>query len=277
MPPAVKASASAKEEPAPIIVLQPSEDTDHAAAEQELRIARTKADAHLYEQALTGLRDLVSRHSKTPEALDAYFLMASIQEQQDQFDDAMATYLEIGDRFKDHARAPEALYRVAELIRHSRRPGKEREAERRFTMVATQYTSTVWAARALLARALLEERHQAHEWDVDLKRSVSSALVTYRTVAVGYRGTAEAAVALKKLAEGYEELKRYDLAASAWSDLAGSAPNASSEAWYHAGEIYRRHLQDESRARMAYERVSNSSPFYAKAQKLLEALAATAR
>jgi TolA-binding protein len=97
-------------------------------AEQELRIARTLIETGLQEQAATKLRELVTAHPGTQQALDGYFLMAEIEEKRNRPNDAMATYLEIAERFKANPRAAEALYRMARLTLKSQRDGKEAEA-----------------------------------------------------------------------------------------------------------------------------------------------------
>ena len=75
--------------------------------------------------------------------------MADVQEKQHHVDDAKATYLEVADRFKNDARAPEALFRMAQLMRGSARPDKEAEARRILADIANKYRKSRWEARAL--------------------------------------------------------------------------------------------------------------------------------
>ena len=141
------ASAPPSDSSLPSLIENPSGsgrsgDADRLAARQELRIARTKADAGLHDQALATLRDLVVKHGQTDEALEAYFLMSSIQESQKLLDDAMGTYLEIADRYRAHARAPEALFRLANLTLRSDRAGKELQARQLLAKLVNQYGSS---------------------------------------------------------------------------------------------------------------------------------------
>ena len=84
--------------------------------------------------------------------------MAGIQEHRDQTDEAMATYLEIADRYRGQPRAPEAMFRVADLMLRSKRPDRALQARRLFTTLANEYAQTAWAPRALLAKAAIEDR-----------------------------------------------------------------------------------------------------------------------
>ena len=111
------------------------ENASHQARE-ELRVAMAKAAAGLHTQALTTLQDLVVRYSGTDEAMDAYFLMASINERQGQLDEALAGYLEIATRFERHPRAPEAVFKLAEVTLRSDRRGKVAEARATFARAA---------------------------------------------------------------------------------------------------------------------------------------------
>src|SRR5581483_7340943 len=101
---------------------------------------------------------------------------------------------------------------------------------------------------------------------------VPAALITYRSIAEKYSDAPESRAALQELAGLYEDLKRYDLAAQALTDLAARSPNGSDEAWYKAAEIYRRRLRDVTRAKAAYERVPHDSKFFSDAQRQLKSL-----
>jgi serine/threonine protein kinase/outer membrane protein assembly factor BamD (BamD/ComL family) len=237
---------------------------------QDLRIARTMITAGLHNQAVTKLRELVGTHPASLEALQAYFLMADIQEHQRRPDDAKATYLEIADRFKDNARAPEALFRMGQLTRGSDRTDKTGEARKILAAVAKDYPGSRWAARALFAKAEIDEAQNVHERDEVLNRSVPSALISYRRIANDYPKSAVHAAALTRLAVLYGKLKRYDLAADTYATLAKSHSEHADEAWYRSAEIYRRRLNDNGRARAAYTNVSATSRYFEDAQKHLK-------
>jgi TolA-binding protein len=48
-------------------------------------------------------------------------------ERQGKLEDAMATYLEIANRYRDDPRAPEALFLMAQSVLRTRRPAREAE------------------------------------------------------------------------------------------------------------------------------------------------------
>jgi TolA-binding protein len=227
--------------------------------------------AGLHDQAAAKLRNLVVSYPATPQALQGYFLMADIQEKQHHVDDAKATYLEIADRFKDNARAPEALFRMAQLMRGSSRPDKEAEARRILADVANQYRKSRWAARALYTKAEIEQVQNLRERDEELKASVPSAVISYRQIAREYPKSAFHETALWRLAGLYGKLKRYDLAADAYATIAKSYKAHADEAWFRSAEIYRRRLNDRQKARAAYINVSASSRYFEDAQKHLKA------
>jgi TolA-binding protein len=256
----------------PTAAVSPLEQpTPASSAAQDLRIARTMIKAGLHDQAAAKLKNLVVSHPATPQALQGYFLMAEIQVKQRHVDDAKATYLEIADRFKDNARAPEALFRMAQLMRGSERSDKEAEARRILTEIASHYPKSRWTARALYAKAEIEQGQNLRERDEELKNSVPSALITYRQIARGYPKSAFHEAALWRLAGLYGKLKRYDLAADAYATIAKSYKSHSDEAWFRSAEIYRRRLNDRQKARAAYTNVSASSRYFVDAQKHLKA------
>jgi TolA-binding protein len=255
----------------PAAPVSPLEPPKTSSAAQDLRIARTMIKAGLHDQAAAKLRNLVVSHPATPQALQGYFLMADIQVKQRHVDDAKATYLEIADRFKGNARAPEALFRMAQLMRGSQRADREAESRRLLTDIASQYRKSRWAARALYAKAEIEQEQSLRERDEELKTSVPSALVTYRQIARDYPQSAFHEAALWRMAGLYGKLKRYDLAADAYETIGKSYKAHSDEAWFRSAEIYRRRLNDRQKARAAYTNVSATSRYFEDAQKHLKA------
>jgi serine/threonine protein kinase len=243
---------------------------ERQSAEQDLRIARTKVELKLYDQAVTTLRDLLARHDDSAVALEAYFLMASIQETQTKTEDAMATYLEIADRYRGNARAPEALFGLAQATLRSSREGKESEARKILGDLARRYAKSPWAVSALMAKGELEERQRLYQHDDVLAVSVPSALVTYRRVVARYGESAETESALWKLGQMYEDLRRFDQAAQAFTDLAERYQATNYDAWFRAAEVYDRRLKEAAKARDAYLRVPPSSPRFKDAQKRLQ-------
>jgi TolA-binding protein len=98
---------------------------------------------------------------------------------------------------------------------------------------------------------------------------VPSALVTYREVATGYPANPTAETALWKLGQMYVGIKRYDLAARAFSDVATQYPRTEFDAWFRAADLFDKRLNDDVSAQAAYARVPSQSPHFKDAQKRL--------
>ena len=255
--------------PPPVAEAPAAPPANAAWAEGELRVAQAKLDAKLYDQALTTLHGVAAKDSVGEAATQARFLMASIYERQSKIEDAMAAYLDIVNRDKDHPRAPEALYLMAQSTLRFKRPQKERESRQLLIQVVANYPQSTWAPRALMTRADLEEREHFYQRDDELATAVPSALVTYRQLATQYAGVAVAETALWKLGRAYVEIKRYDLAVKTFADLAVRYPDTKFDAWFAAAELYDKRLNDDSNARAAYARVPSSSSRFRDAQKRL--------
>jgi tetratricopeptide (TPR) repeat protein len=120
-----------------------------------------------------------------------------------------------------------------------------------------------------MARGELEERMGSYQRDDVLARSVPSALVTYRQVVTQYSGTSAMETALWKLGRAYVAIKRYDLAAHAFAEVATRYPATQLDAWFAAAELFDKQLNDEVSAQAAYARVPPSSPRFKDAQKRL--------
>ena len=118
------------------------------------------------------------------------------------------------------------------------------EAREVLAQLANTYPDVVWAPRALMMKAGIEERKRLYERDRRLAIVVPSALVTYRRLISAYPAAEENSIALEKLAKLYEEIKRFDLAAATFVDLGTRYPSAEQDAWYRAAELYRRRLND---------------------------------
>ncbi len=238
-------------------------------AEQELRIARAKVDAKLFEQALVTLQGITAKEGGGEATSEAYFLMASVHERQGRIEDAMATHLEFAHRYPEDVRAPEALFLMAQNTLQTRRATKEADARGLLGKLAASYPQSSWTPRALMMRGELEERQQLYGRDDVLATSVPLALITYRQVATEYSTTPAAETALWKLGQLYAGAKQYRLAAGAFADLAERYPRTQFDAWYAAAELYDKRLNESVSARGAYARVPPSSPHFREAQKRL--------
>src|SRR6185295_12763435 len=71
--------------------------TDPAA--EELRVARAKFDAALYDQVLADSKEIVAQNPTSPSAPDAYMLIARTYERLNRADDATAAYVELRTKY----------------------------------------------------------------------------------------------------------------------------------------------------------------------------------
>jgi TolA-binding protein len=258
---------------APAVTPGPSPTTAaNEAAQVTLNAARSKIDAKLYDQGISDLRGLISQQPGSPAAIESYFLIGRAYEVQNKTEDAMAAYLEIRSRYPNNPRSAEAALKYASLTLTSRRRDKEREARKLFADVASAFPDTAQATQALVSKARLEERERMKEPDVALKTTVPSALITYRLISERYPSSSASENALWKLSEMYEELRRYDLAVQALTDLSTRFPNTRLEAAFRTGELYERRIKDRAKAREAYAKVPTTSPQYKRAQEKVKDL-----
>ncbi len=243
----------------------PGGTTDPSA--EELRVARAKFDAALYDQALSDAKGIVARNPSSPSAPTAYLLIANVHTRQNRVDEAAAAYVELRTKYPSSPAAVEGTYSMAELVLRSKRADRDQAARELLNQISISYPDSPWAPRALIRKAAVEERTKLHVVDPQLNASVPAALVSYRALVERYPGAEAAETALAKLADMYEELKRYDLAARSFYDLAERFPNNLRDAAWRAAELYDKKIKDMSTARLAYARVPASSSHYQEAQK----------
>ncbi|RPJ77333.1 MAG: hypothetical protein EHM24_00280, partial [Acidobacteria bacterium] len=174
-----------------------------------------------------------------------------------------------GTRYPAHHRAPEALYRLAQLTLGSGRASADEDARALFGELADHYGRSPWAPQALADRAGIEQRLKLREIDRTLATSVPSALVTLRRLTEAYPSHPLAEQSCWTLATLYEGINRQAQAAATLEKLAATFPSTRYDAWFRAGEIYERRLKDKDKARAAYERVPATSPRYGEARKKL--------
>ncbi len=110
------------------------------------------------------------------------------------------------------------------------------------------------------------EKKRIKQSDPVLKATAPASLATYRTLSETFPKAPASEEALWKVAEMYEDAKRYDLAAQALTDLGTRFPSTRYDAWFRAGEILERKVKDKARAKAAYANVPSSSPNYREAQ-----------
>lgn len=232
-------------------------------------MASAKVDAGLFDQALSDLRGVVARNPGNPAAANAYLLMGTIHTRQNRPDDAMASYVDLRSAYGSAPAAPEATYRLAELLQRSRRPDKDSATLALFDELITQRPGSQWAGRALVQKALIDERSKRRVLDQQLGTMVPAALLSYRALIDGYPATA-GDVAYEKLAEMYDDLKRYELAAQTFLAMAAHYPESSRDGAWRSAEIYEKRLKDDAKARAAYALVPMRSSHYRDAQKKVQ-------
>jgi serine/threonine protein kinase/tetratricopeptide (TPR) repeat protein len=238
---------------------------------EQMRIARAKIDAKLYDQGVADLKQALSQNPTSTNAPAALLLVANAYDSQGRSSDAMATYVELRSKYSaSKTVAAEATYRLAELVLQSKQDNKETDARALLTEVVTNAPKSPWAPRALARRAALEERAKIRVGDSELQTSVPAALVSYRSLVKNYPTAESAETALLKLADFYDDAKRYDLAAQTLQDLARRFPNNTRDAAWRAGEMYEKRVKDPQKAREAYMLVPASSSRYRDAQKKLQ-------
>jgi TolA-binding protein len=232
-----------------------------------LSVAEAKYDSRLFDQALADLGTITSEHPGTSAAPAAYLLIARIREQQSRPDDAMATYVEVRSRHAGTEAEAEASYRLAQLTMRSRRQDRVAAARDLLAQIPSRHVRSVWAPRALAAKAALETREKIKAHDPVLGTTASAAVATNRLLVERYGSAPEAEAALWNVGAAYQDAKRYDLAAAAFRDLGTRFPKTRYDAWWRAGEVYEKRLKNKDAARAAYSKVPASSPNYATAQK----------
>jgi serine/threonine protein kinase/outer membrane protein assembly factor BamD (BamD/ComL family) len=234
---------------------------------ERLRVAKSKFDAKLYDQALIDLKALAEGYASSPGAPAVHLLMAGVYERQGRVEDALAAYVELRDRYRTSAAAAEGTYAMANLLLRSKQADRESAAKEMWSDVATRYPKTPWAPRALFAKATLDDRSRTRVLDSQLGVSVPAALVSYRMLVERYPDSDSNEIAWWRLSEMYEDLKRFPLAAQALENLASRFPNNRRDAQWRAAELYDKKVKDAAKARDAYARVPQTSSHYRDAQK----------
>jgi TolA-binding protein len=194
-------------------------------------------------------------------------LIGSIYERQQRADDAMANYVEMRSKFGSTPETADATFHLADLTLRSKRADRERAAMGLFDEVVKLQPSGPLAPRALMRKADLEEHAKLRVLDPQLATSVPAALISYRTVVETYPDAEGVAASLAKLADLYDDMKRYELAAQALEQLATRFPANAQDAAWRAGEIYEKRIKNADKAREAYALVPQRSDHYKDAQK----------
>jgi serine/threonine protein kinase/TolA-binding protein len=238
-------------------------------AVEAMTLARAKFDNKLYDQTIADLQNIIKQNPGSPLVPDAYMLMATAYQRQSRPDDAMATYVELHNKFKTGRYAPESLYRLAELTLQSKRKDRTEAARSTLTDLVNQYPDSQWAPRALVTKAGIEEREKIKENDATVGGSVPAALISTRALVERYPNAEGVEAGLWKLADMYDDLKRYDLEARTLEDMGARFPQTRYDVWWRTGELYEKRIKDREKARDAFAKIPSSSPKYKDAQKRL--------
>jgi TolA-binding protein len=247
----------------------PNRRPPDALAEQ-IRIARAKYDARLYDQALADLKAGMSSAPGSPNAPEAQLLVGKILQVQTRLDDAMAAFVELKQKYGTSPEVAEGTFLHAGLVLQSRRDDREAEARRLYAEIPQSHPSSPWAPRALARRAAIEDRLKTRLDDATLGASVPVSLPTHRWLAQEYPNASEVEESLDRLADMYEDLRRYDLAAQALFDLVQRFPGNGRDAAWRAAELFEKRVRDPQRARESYALVPPRSSHYRDAQKKLQ-------
>lgn len=236
---------------------------------EAVRVARAKFDAKLFDQALVDAKAAIAQSPSSPSVSDAHLLIGKIYEVRGRPEDAMAAFVELRTKHPSTAAAAEGTFLLAELVLRSKRDDRDGSALGLLSDVADAHAGSPWAARALARKAALEERSKRRVPDARLGVTVPAALVSHRRLVEEYPGAEGAEASFYELAEMYEDLRRFDLAAAALHDLAVRFPNNNRDAAWRAGEIYEKRINDMERARASYALVPQRSSHYRDAQRKL--------
>ena len=134
------------------------------------------------------------------------------------------------------------------------------------------YPKSNYAPLALEAKAKIEVEEKLKASDPLLGEQVPAALVSYRDLAEYYPSHKATEQALWEMAQIYDDLKRFDLAALAYVNLGTRFPSTRHDAWWEAAQLYDKKLDDTAQAVDAYSRVPSTSNRYGAAQKRLKKL-----
>ena len=236
-------------------------------AADAIKIAKAKFDAKLYDQALASLQPVIAQNASAPSTPAAYVLMAQIYDRQGRLDDAMAACVELRHKYRGTPAAGEGTYLMADLLLRSKRADRDASAREALAELPVVYPNSPWTPRGLLLKATLEERGKVFVVDPQLNAQVPAALITLRSLTDKYPDADGIEGAYAKLADMYDELKRFDLAAGTWEKLATRFPASTRDAWWKSAELYEKNVKDLPKAREAYARVPESSSHYKDAQK----------
>ena len=234
---------------------------------EELRSARAALTAQHFDESVGILRDVAAKAGDTTPGIEAQIVLAHVYARQRLVDEAVAAYAAVVARYPTHPKAAEAMYYQAQAILGTPRADRDSEAHKLLSEIADRFSGHAFVPRALLARGEIESRRKNYKFDDVLGKAVPASLVTYRRLTGIRNGGREREHALWRLAQAYERVERFDLAAQAYRNLGEDYANTHYDAWASAARLYDRRLNDPVLARAAYQRVPSTSPAFKDAQK----------
>ena len=205
-----------------------------------------------FDAALTGLQSALGQRPTSPNASQARLLIARIYDRQGRVDAALAAYADLRATYPKDTASADALLRMADLVQQTKQPDRMKLARSYLDQIVANFPTTNVAPRALAQRAVIEEREDVKVTDPVLQRVVPAALVSYRQLTEAYPHTPRPKAAFIRLAQYYDDMKRYDLQAQALTGLGSYFPKTRHDAWWEAGEIFERRLRDVAKAKDAY-------------------------
>ncbi len=268
---AAAAAAAAPPPPAAPAAPAPPPPTPEIDPVQEaVAVANGQIEAKQYDQALAGLQGALGQKPGSPRAPYANLLVARIYDRQRRAEAAMAAYIAVKNRYPRDPATAEALFRLAELVQDTKQPDRLQVARGYLDSVVNDFGNSPFAPRALQWRAAIEDRQNLKTNDAAIGKPVPASLVTLRQLAERYPTSQPAEEALWKLSSQYQDLKRFDLAVAALTDLGTRFPRTRYDAWWEAGELYEKRLKDDTNAKQAYSKVPSTSRRYRDAQRKVQ-------
>jgi TolA-binding protein len=228
-----------------------------------------KFAAALYDPALADLRAFISRYGDHPRLPEVYLTIGKVHEQKAAAQQALAAYVEVQSRFPGTPSAIEAQYRQAELTAQQR--GRQSEARELLGEFARAHPESALAPTALASKASVEKDMHVDVADPQLGR-VPAALQTWQALVDNYPNHPATERAYWELAQIWDDLRQFQRSAESYAELGRRFPQTTYDAWWEAGQVYDRRLNDRIRAIAAYENVPQSSPHYRDAQRRIQRL-----
>jgi tetratricopeptide (TPR) repeat protein len=238
-------------------------------ANEDLRVAMDKFAASLWDPAIADLQSIIAQYGDHPRLPEVYLTVGKAHENKGAAQQALASYVEVQSRFPSSEEAIEAKFRQANLTTGQR--GRQDEARGLLNDLLRDHPQSPYAAPALAAKAAIEKEMNIEVVDPQLGR-VPAALQSWHALVETYPNHPAVERALWELGQLWGDQRNYQRSAESYGELGRRFPRTAYEAWWEAGQVYDRRLNDRVRAIAAYENVPQSSPHYRDAQKRIQRL-----